>query len=58
MLLTNDQGIRHQHKLERARVAVLQLDAPSNDANDLLRLVPQINEAPSDLSSGDFVVGG
>lgn len=42
----------------RYRLAVVQLDAPSNDANDLLPLVPRLNDALKTLSPGDFRVIG
>lgn len=58
VLVTNDKRMRYQQNLARYRVAILQLDAPSNDVNDMLPLVPRINEALKSIPSGGFMVVG
>ncbi|PSQ79013.1 MAG: hypothetical protein BRD37_01585 [Bacteroidetes bacterium QH_8_67_23] len=58
VLLTHDKNMRHQQELTQYQTAVLQLDAPSNDPEDVRLLVPQINEALRDLTPGEFVVVG
>lgn len=58
VLVTHDKGMRHQQDLAQYRVAVLQLDAPSNQMRHLTPLVPEINAALKALRPGDFVVVG
>ncbi len=58
VLVTNDKNLRHQQNLSRYRLAIVQLDAPSNDINDMLPLVPEVNEALKTIRPGDFVAVG
>lgn len=50
--------MRDQQDLAQHRVAVLQLDAPSNQVRHLAPLVSEINAALKALRPGDFVVVG
>ena len=55
VLLTVDQGVRHQQNLAAAGVAVVVMVAPSNDINDLLPLVPGVLTALTAVRPGDAV---
>lgn len=56
VLITNDRSLRYQQNLLARRLAVIQLDARSNDINDMLPLVPNVNEALEATAPGSFVV--
>ncbi len=58
VLITNDKSLRYQQNLSGRRLAVVQLDALSNDINDMLPLIPYVNEALKTIRPGDFVVVG
>jgi hypothetical protein len=55
VLLTVDQGVRYQHNLRAAGVAVLVLVAASNDILDLIPLVPGALAALAGIQPGDMV---
>ena|SRR5438034_7512352 len=54
VFLTNDQNLEHQQNLSNYRLAVIVIVAPTNDINDLLPLVPQMNKALSNIKVGDI----
>src|SRR5688500_1186305 len=53
VLLTVDQGVRHQQNLRSKGVAVLVMVAGSNDITDLLPLVPGVLSALTSVQPGD-----
>jgi hypothetical protein len=55
VLLTVDQNLRHQQKLQAAGVAVVILVAPSNRLADLVPLAPSVQAALSSIKAGDVV---
>jgi hypothetical protein len=55
VLLTVDQGVRHQQNLRAAGVAVVILVAPSNDVADLRPLVPGVLAALATVQPGEAV---
>lgn len=55
VLLTVDQGVRHQQNLSGAGAAVLIMVAVSNDITDLLPLVPGVLAALGSIQPGDVV---
>jgi hypothetical protein len=55
VLLTVDQGLRHQQNLRGAGAAVLIMVAVSNDIVDLLPLVPGVLAALGSIQPGDVV---
>jgi predicted Fe-Mo cluster-binding NifX family protein len=55
VLLTVDQGIRHQQNLQAAGVGVLVLVAPSNRLADLVPLMPSAQAALISIKPGDVV---
>jgi hypothetical protein len=55
VLLTVDQGIRHQQNLRAAGVAVVVMIADSNRLLDLIPLVPDVLAALATVQPGDVV---
>jgi hypothetical protein len=55
VLVTVDQGIRHQQNLQAAGVAVVVMIAVSNKLADLLPLVPDVLTALNTIQPGDVV---
>ena len=55
VLLTVDQGLRHQQNLQAAGVAVVVMIGASNQLADLLPLVPDVLAALSTVQAGDAV---
>ncbi len=55
VLLTVDQGIRHQQNLRAAGVAVVVMVGPSSQLADLLPLVPGVLAALETVQAGDAV---
>ena len=55
VLLTVDQGVRHQQNLRTAGVAVVIMVAASNDIADLIPLVPDVLAALTIVQPGDAV---
>jgi PIN like domain len=55
VLLTVDQGIRHQQNLQAAGVAVVVMIGASNQLVDLVPLVPDVLVALSKVQPGDAV---
>ena len=45
VFLTMDRGLEHQQNVEGVSLSIILLSAPSNDYDDLLPLVPRLNEA-------------
>ena len=50
-----DRGMQFQQNLEGVELAVIVLSAPTNDIDDLLPLVPQINTAIKQAVPGQKV---
>lgn len=58
-LLTVDQGIEYQHNLSGLKISVVVMLAASNDVDDLLPLLPGVEEALASLRTGEIMrVGG
>ena len=55
VVVTNDRGIQHQQNLARLPVAVVVLNARSNDVDDLRPLVPALLAALSALAPKTLV---
>ena len=55
VLLTVDQGVRHQQNLCSAGVALVVMISPSNDIADLLPLVPGVLAALCVVMPGDAI---
>ena len=55
VLLTVDQGIRHQQNLQAAGIAVVVLVAPSNRLADLVPLIPSTLVSLGTIKPGDVV---
>lgn len=55
VLVTVDQGVRHQQNLPAAGVAVVVMVAGSNDIADLLPLVPGVLATLAVIQPGDAV---
>ena len=55
VLLTVDQGVRHQQNLRSAGVAVVVMVGPSNDIADLLPLVPDVLAVLTAVKPGDAI---
>jgi len=55
VLLTVDQGIRHQQNLSAAGVAVIVFISASNRLQHLLPLVPSVQAALSTVQPGDAI---
>ncbi len=55
VLLTVDQGLRHQQNLRAAGVAVVVMIGASNQLADLVPLVPHVLAALTTLKAGDAV---
>ncbi len=55
VFLTMDRGIAFQQNLTGIELCVVQLDAVSNDIDDLLPLVPAIHSALVHASSGKII---
>ena len=55
VLLTVDQGVRHQQNLRATGVAVIAMVAASNDIADLVPLVPDLLTALAVVQPGDAV---
>lgn len=53
VLLTNDRSIEHQQNLSKLRLAIVVLDAPTNQFHDLVPLVPQALEAIAAVGPGE-----
>ena len=53
-LLTTDRGYEHQHNRDTLPIAVVILSAASNDIEDLLPLLPQLERVLSDLPTRVF----
>lgn len=52
VLLTMDRGIEHQNNLGDIALCVILLSAASNDIDDLLPLVPDLNAALEEAAPG------
>jgi hypothetical protein len=55
VLLTGDQGLRHQQNLRSAGIAVVALAATSNRLADLLPLMPGVRASLGTIKPGDVV---
>lgn len=55
VLLTGDQGLRHQQNLRSAGIAVVALVTTSNRLADLLPLMPAVLAALGPIKPGDVV---
>ena len=55
VLLTVDQGIRHQQNLQAAGVAVVVMFGASNQLADLVPLLPDVLAALNTVQAGDVV---
>ena len=55
VLLTVDQGIRHQQHLQATGVAVVVMIGASNQLADLLPLIPVVLETLGSVRAGDAV---
>ncbi len=55
MLLTIDRGIEYQQNLTGIELCLIVLSAVSNDIDDLLPLVPSINEALQEAGPGRVI---
>ena len=55
VLLTMDRGLEYQQNLAEIEVGIVLLSAPSNDYDDLLPLVPEINRALSQIQAGEVI---
>ena len=53
VLLTMDQSLEYQQNLTGLSLSLVLLSAPSNDYDDLLSLVPEINEALMQAEPGE-----
>lgn len=59
VLLTVDQGVKHQQNLAGLRIAVLIMVAASNDIDDLRPLIPAVLDALRTMQVGEIrKVGG
>ncbi len=54
-LLTMDRGLEYQQNLTGIALGIILLSAPSNDYDDLLPLVPQINKTLRQVKEGEVV---
>ncbi len=54
VLLTNDQNMEHQQKIKSFNLAFVVLVAPTNDIDDLLPLMPAVNEILSSIKPGNI----
>ena len=54
VLITVDRNMEHQHNLATLPLAVVVMEAPSNDIDDLIRLVPAIMSALASLPPNRF----
>jgi predicted nuclease of predicted toxin-antitoxin system len=58
-LLTVDQGIEHEQNLSGLSISVVVMMAPSNDVDDLIPLLPAVEQALAGLTLGVVIrVGG
>ncbi|MGH9942455.1 MAG: hypothetical protein ACRD9R_08880 [Pyrinomonadaceae bacterium] len=55
VLLTNDQNLEHQQKLNKFDLAFVVLVASTNDIADLKPLMPAANEALKQIKAGEIV---
>ncbi len=55
VLLTVDQGVKHQQNLKAAGIAVVVMVASSNDVVDLLPLVPSVLATLTTIQPGDAI---
>jgi hypothetical protein len=55
VLVTIDQGLQYQQNLANRRIALVVLDAPSNQTEDLLPLIPGILSALQNVRPGSAV---
>ena len=53
VFLTMDRGLEYQQNLSGVQLSIVLLSAPSNDYDDLLPLVPEINEALQRVEPGE-----
>lgn len=59
VLLTVDQGIAYQQNLSGLNISVVIMMAASNDADDILPLLPAVETALAEFRPGDIMrVGG
>ncbi len=52
VLITNDQNMEHQQRIESFDLAFVVLVAPTNDIVDLLPLIPGVNKALKSIKPG------
>jgi hypothetical protein len=55
VLITVDQNLQYQQQLRDREIALVILEAPTTNLDDLLTLVPDILTALESLKSGDVV---
>ena len=55
VFLTTDQNLRYQQNLQRIRVAIVVLVAPTNRLHDLLPLMPTVRQVLETLQPGSVV---
>jgi hypothetical protein len=59
VMLTVDQGVKHQQNLAGLRISVVIMVAASNDIDDLRPLIPAVLKALSTMQAGEIRrVGG
>lgn len=55
VFLTTDQNLRYQQNVQRIRVAIVVLVAPTNRLHDLLPLMPTVRQVLETLQPGAVV---
>lgn len=55
VLVTVDRNLQHQQNIEKFKIAVLVISAPTNNLLDLLPLVPNALQALAVISGGTIV---
>ncbi len=56
IFLTNDRNLEHQQNLSLFNIAVIVIAASTNDVDDLLPLVPAVNERLATIKPGEIEV--
>ncbi len=55
VFLTNDQNLEHQQNLKKLDLAIVVLVASTNDIEDLIPLMPAVNDALSNVRAGELI---
>ena len=55
MFVTVDQGLRYQQNISGFQIAIVVLEAPTNDIEDLRLLVPRVRDLLPQLRPGQLV---